>query len=80
MSGSRYPVRRFQVPDAQVLSSRCQVRRFQVPGAQVSGANLKIPKTCKILKLPKLILNNSLTNINVGNLQYPSLQISVFGF
>ena len=55
--------------------SRYQVRRFQVP-----GASFKIPEISKILNLPELILNNPSTNINVGNLQYPSLQISIFGF
>ena len=68
---------RFQVPDSryQVPGARYQMCRFQVPGAR-----FKIPEICKILKLLELILNNPLTNIYVGNLQYPSLQISVFGF
>ena len=78
---------RFQVPGAQVSGSRYQVPGAQVPGVryqvrkfQVSGANFKIPEICTILKLPVLILNNPLTNIYVKNLQYPSLQISFFGF
>ena len=87
VSGSRYQVHMFQVPGAQVSGSRYQVCRFQVSGAryqvhrfQVSGANFKIPEICKILKLPELILNNPLTNVYVGNLQYPSLQLGIFGF
>ena len=54
--------------------------RYQVLGVQVSGANFKIPEICKILKLQEMILNNPLINIYVGNLQYPSLQISIFDF
>ena len=64
---------RFQVSGAQVSGARCQVL-----GVQVSGANFKIPEICKILNFSELILNNSLTNIYVGNLQYPSLKISIF--
>ena len=67
---------------AQVSGARCQVSDAQILGAtcHVSGVNFKIPEICKILKLPELIINNSLTNIYVGNLQYSSLQISIFGF
>ena len=87
MPGAQVSGSRYQVPGAQVPGVRYQVRRFQVPGSkyqvrkfQMSGANFKIPEICTILKLPELILNNPLTNIYVKNLQYPSLQISFFGF
>ena len=65
---------------ARCAGFRCQVRSFQVSGArfQASGATFKIPEICKILKLLELILNNPSTNIYVGNLQYPSLQINIF--
>ena len=74
-SKRRCQLRKYQAPGVQMSGSRYQVRRFQVP-----GANFKIPEISKISNLPELILNNPSTNINVGNLQYPSLQISIFGF
>ena len=63
VSGSKYQVCSFQVSGAQVPASSCQV-----PGTPVPGANFKITEICKVLKLSKLILNNPLTNIYVGNL------------